>query len=266
MLDILNSVLQARDGIQIHGGEPAWSVRDSVTGALLAAILDEVDYPMLLVAEGLEVLHANRTAMTELDHDHPLQLVGRRLRVQDGHDATALQDSVDAALRRGLRRLMIVGQRVGEPAWLAVVPLQRTGPADALPSSQRAALLVLGKRRVCQALSMQSFARSHGLTSTETAVLEALCEGTAPEEIARRHGVHLCTVRTQINAVRAKTGAASMRDLVRQVAVLPPILGLFFGEGARAGSPDAATDAEAMPVHPSAPLSKAMIAAVPCAA
>ena len=33
------------------------------------------------------------------------------------------------------------------------------------------------------------------------------------------------TVRTQISSVRAKTGAASIRALVKQVAQLPPMVG-----------------------------------------
>ena len=32
-------------------------------------------------------------------------------------------------------------------------------------------------------------------------------------------------VRSQLSSIRAKTGANSLRELVRQVAVLPPLLG-----------------------------------------
>ena len=42
-------------------------------------------------------------------------------------------------------------------------------------------------------------------------------------------GVALSTVRTQINSIRAKTGAASIRALVRQVAVLPPLVSALRG-------------------------------------
>jgi ribosomal protein S19 len=41
--------------------------------------------------------------------------------------------------------------------------------------------------------------------------------------------VALSTIRSQLGAIRAKTGAASIRTLVRQVAVLPPLVGALRG-------------------------------------
>jgi DNA-binding CsgD family transcriptional regulator len=61
------------------------------------------------------------------------------------------------------------------------------------------------------------------LTSAETAVLQALCAGLDPMEIARHNGVAVCTVRSQIGSVRAKTGAASIRELLCRIAALPPM-------------------------------------------
>jgi DNA-binding CsgD family transcriptional regulator len=82
---------------------------------------------------------------------------------------------------------------------------------------------VLEKRQVCGQLSVQGFARCHGLTSAETAVLQALCDGLDPMEIARHNGVAVCTVRSQIGSVRAKTGAGSIRELLSRIAALPPL-------------------------------------------
>jgi DNA-binding CsgD family transcriptional regulator len=84
-------------------------------------------------------------------------------------------------------------------------------------------LLLMGKRTVCERLSVQWFARTHALTPTETRVLEALCEGDDPREVAARHAVGMATVRSQIRSIRLKTGAESIRELVRRVAVLPPM-------------------------------------------
>jgi len=53
--------------------------------------------------------------------------------------------------------------------------------------------------------------------------LAGLCEGLHPRELAQRHGVSLTTVRSQIGSLRAKTGAGSIRNLVRQVSLLPPM-------------------------------------------
>jgi DNA-binding CsgD family transcriptional regulator len=81
----------------------------------------------------------------------------------------------------------------------------------------------MGKRTVCERLTVQWFARAHALTPTETRVLEALCEGDQPREVAARHQVGMATVRSQIGSIRNKTGAESIRELVRRVAVLPPM-------------------------------------------
>lgn len=183
----------------------------------LALMLDEIDYGMVLLTEGSQVLHVNHTARADLDADHPLQLQGRELRARLAQDVAPLQDALQAA-QRGLRRLVTLGER-NRSLTMAVVPL------GALASgAPQATLLLLAKRRVCESLSVQWFARTHALTPAETRVLEALCQGLDPREVADRHGVGLATVRTQIGSIRAKTGSESIRDLVQRVAVLPPMV------------------------------------------
>jgi len=48
---------------------------------------------------------------------------------------------------------------------------------------------------------------------------------TKPNGIALEQGVKLSTVRTQIGAIRDKTGADSITELLRFVAALPPMVG-----------------------------------------
>jgi DNA-binding CsgD family transcriptional regulator len=189
----------------------------------LAATLDEIDYGMLLLHDGPHVLQVNHAARAELDGAHPLQLLGRELRARHSHDVVPLADALRGASQRGLRRLLTLGD--GEQrASVSVVPL----PAGDDTSSP-VTLLILGKRQVCELLTVQGFARSHGLTSAETRVLAALCQGTPPAEIAVQVGVAISTVRTQISTIRGKTGTESIRELVRQVAVLPPLMGVLRG-------------------------------------
>lgn len=183
----------------------------------LSLMLDEIDYGMVLLGESGQVLHVNHAARAELDGDHPLQLLGRELRARLAADSAPLDEALQAA-QRGLRRLITLGGR-GSSLTLAVVPLGAL--ANGAP---QATLLLLGKRRVCERLSVQWFARAHGLTPAETRVLEGLCSGLDPREVAGQHGVGLATVRTQIGSIRAKTGTESIRDLVQRVAVLPPMV------------------------------------------
>ena len=181
-------------------------------------MLDEVDYGMLLLNDRLDVLHVNHVARAELDAQHPLQLRAGVLLTTRPADATTLHDALQGAAQRGLRRLISVGEGT-QSVGVAVVPL-----AGARPEQGAAMLVVLGKREVCGELAVQWFARNHALTHAETRVLAALCAGCGPGEIAGSQGVSLHTVRTQIGSVRAKTGAASIRELLRQVAMLPPLV------------------------------------------
>ncbi|MDO9092431.1 MAG: helix-turn-helix transcriptional regulator [Rubrivivax sp.] len=209
--------------------------RAAALGACLHSMLDEIDYGMLLVSADAQVLHLNHAARLELDGEHPLQMLGRALRAQRPQDVAPLYDAL-AAAQRGLRRLLMLGS--GEQRLcVSVVPLPgmlsggnglRQDDAEAL------VLLVLGKRQVCAQLSVQGFARSLHLTPAETRVLEQLCAGVRPTHIAQTQQVAVSTVRTQIGSIRSKTGASSISALVRQVAVLPPLVGALRGGAALA--------------------------------
>ena len=182
-------------------------------------MLDEIDYGVLLLDSSAQVLHINHAARSELDARHPLQLLGRQLRARDTADMAQLHDALQAATLRGLRRLLMLGQDAHRVA-VSVVPLRTGGPGG-----QTATQLSLGKRQMCGGLGVQWFARSHGLTLAETRVLEALSEGLHPNDIATRFGVGISTIRSQIGSIRLKTRSDSIGALVRQVAVLPPLVG-----------------------------------------
>ena len=212
-------------------------VRTNQMQSWFAAMLDQIDYPMLLVTATAQVLHANQVACGELDATHPLQLLGDELRVSEPSDLLPLREALQAAEQRGLRRLLQLGRSSGQAVSVAVVPM----PALEGQAS-RAVLLVLGKREVCEALSAEWFARVHGLTMAETQVLKCLCAGFTPGEIKAQQGVAISTVRSQISAIRAKTGAQSIRALVRQVAVLPPLVNALRGLGRAAAAPRTLND------------------------
>jgi len=186
----------------------------------LTRMLDEIDYGMLMVNAEAHVMYANHAARHELDGQHPLRMLGQTLVSHRGEDVAPLCEAL-ASAQRGLRKLLTLGsgeQRVS----ISVVPL----PGDINErGGGRATLLVLGKRQMCAPLSVQGFARSMQLTPAETRVLDMLCNGVRPTEVATRQGVALSTVRTQIGSIRSKTGAASIRELVRQVGLLPPLVG-----------------------------------------
>jgi len=187
--------------------------------AWLAATLDEVDFGMLLLTDTDHVVHANHAARIELDGEHPLQLFGQVLRARHSHDVPALHGALHNAAHRALRKLVTLGEGARRVS-VSVVPI-----GDAQHPGDGATLLMMSKRKTCESLAVQGYARSHGLTGAETRVLMLLCQGLPPACVASDLGVGIATVRTQIGSIRAKTGATSIRELVRQVAVLPPLVG-----------------------------------------
>ena len=234
MLDRLQPA-PARDGAPTPSG-PAYAGperrRDATPAARwLTLMLEEVGHGMLLLSDDAYVLHANHRARVELDPAHPLRLHGRQLRARDGRDEHQLSQALQAAAR-GLRRMLVVGAGERRTS-VAVVPLD---PID----GQVLTLVSLGKRQLSDQLTLQCFARSHGLTAAEMRVLEALCAGVDPNGIAVLHAVGIATVRTQISSVRHKTGAADITALMRLVAQLPPMVPALRGAF---GGADGANDA-----------------------
>ncbi len=204
----------------------------------MAQMLDALDHAMLLVDAGGRVEQLNKAARHELDDSHPLQLDGDQLSTRFAHDAVPLRTALANAAQRGLRRLLQLGEGRKRVS-VAVVPLPPVNDDDG-----HGVALLLGRRQVCEELTVDWFARSHGLTFTETTVIKGLCADLTPQQIAERQGVGLATIRTQIGSIRLKTGAGSIRALLRQVALLPPLVSALHGNCAAlaAGSADSRVD------------------------
>lgn len=191
-------------------------------GSCFAEVLDELDYGILVLVDGgCHIASVNHAAEVELDDDdHPLLLTRARLETRLACDRVPLRDAVHAACWRGCRRLLMVGKGPHR-ASVSIVPLR------AVQANPSAVLVILGKRVVCETLSMAGFCHAHGLTLAENRVLSELCAGTPPKETARRLGVSITTVRTQIQSMRMKTGAPSIGALLARVATLPPLRGVL---------------------------------------
>lgn len=184
--------------------------------ALLACLLDEIDHGMLLVSLDGQLRYANRPALKELQGGTPLGLAQGKLTFRDASDEVVLRSAFEDA-RRARRRIIVLG-RNGNAVSLAVLPLKGVGG-----EGQTMVLLTFGKRRTCESLKIALFAQTLKVTGAEAKVLQALCGGAKPEAVAAELGVAVSTVRTHISSLRAKTQTANIRELVAQVAALPPV-------------------------------------------
>ena len=184
---------------------------------LLLRVLDEIDYGLVLVDPSARVRFANHVALRECGVGLTIRLRNGIVSMNHESDQSAMLKALCAA-GRGARSLLQLHSTV-DTQMVAVVPLDE--------AAGRSALLVFGKVQPCEPLSIDFFARAHHLSNAENTVLRALCGGSCPDEIARQLGVAISTVRTQISSIRAKTGTRSIRELIRRVTSLPPIVPLL---------------------------------------
>ncbi|MEO3715485.1 helix-turn-helix transcriptional regulator [Roseateles flavus] len=182
----------------------------------LNLVLEELDYGVLLVSGSGQLLYTNHAARRTLDARFPLQVQGGQLRTRLDTDNGPLFEALGKAETEGRRCLLRLGEG-SERTNVVVVPLNRN-------VEQAAVLLVLERLQLCADLAAQWFALRYGLTPTETEVLKLLSEGARPNKVAEEQGVAISTVRTQIQSIRAKSGAQSIGELLRQLAVLPPLM------------------------------------------
>jgi DNA-binding CsgD family transcriptional regulator len=189
-------------------------------GRWLALMLEEMAHGVLLVtADGL-LCHANQPARDELAAAGTLVLLHGRVGPARADELARLQVALQEAAA-GRRRLFSLGGG-DRPLTVAAVPLPPARPGD-----DPLVLLVLGRRTHVEALTIDFYARTQGLTGAEANVLRGLCRGLRPKEVARDCGVAVSTVRTQISSIRQKTHSQSIRALLERVAALPPITSLI---------------------------------------
>lgn len=193
-------------------------------GSGLALLMDELAYGVIVANLDGKLLHANHAARHEISRLRVLGIQHNLLQTCSFEDGRALQDAL-IKVADGKRSLISFHGSDGASLTLAVLPLRgETGP-----SPTRAALL-FARASVCESLMLCFFARNHGLTSAEEQVLNVLCQGFSAPEAARQLKVAVSTVRSHVRSLCAKTGSSGVRELVNQVAVLPPVAPLLMQE------------------------------------
>lgn len=192
-----------------------------VDASLLEAVLDHVDYGLILADETGRVMHVNRPGERRCDALDWACLPGAPVAPRCEATRAALRAALVRAAR-GCRSLVALPDGTNaHGAAAAVVPIGAPGRPGSM------VLILLPRAGLCEPMSVQSYARVSRLTPAEAEVLAALCEGLRPARIADALGVSVSTVRTQIKSVRAKTGAPDIATLVTRLATLPPMMPLL---------------------------------------
>ncbi|OGA95699.1 MAG: LuxR family transcriptional regulator [Burkholderiales bacterium RIFCSPHIGHO2_12_FULL_61_11] len=183
---------------------------------LLALLVDELAYGVLVIGAQGQIYHANRAASRELQLGDLLTNRLGDLEISSPADDQAFQAALGEALvgKRSLIQLSANDRSIA----MAVIPLKRQGGV----LDDRVALF-LSRAGVCESGMLAGFSRQYGLTPTEQHVLVYLCRCLSTPEIAVQMKVAVSTVRTHVRSLCAKTNSYGVRELIRQVAILPPI-------------------------------------------
>lgn len=183
----------------------------------LAALMDELAHGVVLATGDGRLLHANQAARQEL-------VRASAICVWQGGLVQACRPELDRELQcamgraaAGRRSLVHLQALEGPGISVAVLPVKPVAG-----EAPRCAL-VFSRVEVCDALMLGFFARRHGITPAEQQVLAILCEGHSAPQVAAQLNIAVSTVRSHVRSLCAKTRTSGVRELVRRVAVLPPV-------------------------------------------
>ncbi|QCB45788.1 LuxR C-terminal-related transcriptional regulator [Hydrogenophaga sp. PAMC20947] len=189
----------------------------SLEASLLLRMMDEVDHGMLVIDADGVLRHANHLARFEMAQSRFIMSHGQLLLGATTGYSQKIEHATKQALK-GQRQLVSL-QADDRELSLAFVPL-----SHALESDAPTVLVLLSRQNACENLAVRMYARANHLSPSEEAVLIALCKGCTIPEIAHEHRVAPSTVRTQIKALRTKTGCSSIRMIMLRVNSLPPVM------------------------------------------
>lgn len=187
--------------------------------ALLMRVMDEIDYGVLVIDAQGRLRHANHLARHELGSQRLVMSQGGMLLGVNTELSEQIQQALELSLRGQRRLLLLKNEAKTQHLSMAFVPL--THP---LESDAPTVLVLLQRQNACENVSVRMFARAQNLSPSEEVVMMALCRGLSIPEIAQENGVAQSTVRSQIKALREKTGSASIRHLLQRINSLPPMV------------------------------------------
>lgn len=189
--------------------------------AWMALAMDRLAQGVALVDESSTLHYANAAAHAALRHAG-WDSGDKRLQCPAAADRPTWHGALADVCRRERHRLLEL-RVAGEhgTVFVSMSPVALDGHTLAVTTFEREDL--------CGPLELQMFSSRHGLTSAENQVLQRLCRGDRPADIARQHGVARSTVLTQVAAIRSKTRRHSVQALLHQLSRLPAVRPAYVG-------------------------------------
>ncbi len=219
------------------GQRPALALPQE-SGELLAHALDELACGVIIVDGRGHVQHCNLAGQMILQQGKLLKNEPSLLQAALAADAPALADALLKA-QQGKRSMLNLGEHA--QSTVAVVPLDRQEryassstpaseasynlPAEAVKAKPNARIaMIFSRTGMCETLMMSFFSRAYQLTRSEEQVLSLICVGHTAPEMAKQLRVGEATVRTHIRSICQKTHSHGIREVVKRLALLPPLM------------------------------------------
>jgi DNA-binding CsgD family transcriptional regulator len=183
--------------------------------ALLAALIDALPLPSVIVDATARLFQANAAARQLLTADSGLEVTGGRVWVGAAHRFA------DAAWLRAETGL--AGGDPGQPLTLRTASATAAGVAyiDARPCGDDYWLLTLYAAVPRRPLSRKALQHLLRLSPAEAALVQVLFAGLKPPEAATRLGIGRETAKTQLRSIFHKCGVESQAQLLQLVAAGP---------------------------------------------
>ncbi len=205
------------------------------TSQLLSATLDEIACGVIVVDTHGRVEHCNLAGQVILQRGQLVKEEAQMLQAGRPTDNDQLLEALEKA-KHGKRSMLTLGANA--MSTVAVVPLDRQDRYAAETSISEAATptnaatnaaspriaLIFSRTGMCETLMMSFFSRAYQLTRSEEQILSLICVGHTAPEMAKQLHVGEATVRTHIRSICHKTHSHGIREVVKRLALLPPLM------------------------------------------
>ncbi len=196
--------------------------------AVYEGVMDQITTGMLLLDKSGQVLKINRAAQELLENETSLRVIDGQLEVENKEVCKELRDLIHNASQMQEHRkptvtaaLRIENDDNSSPISLLIRPLpQVTQIAEGHP----ALTIFITKPEETHDIPPEIVQKFFGLTKTESIVTSLIAQGISVEEIAKRQGTSVFTVRTHVRSIFKKTGVSKQTELVRRVLETVPSL------------------------------------------
>lgn len=194
--------------------EPTLALSSRTALHMLHACLDLLDHGVVVVDAHLQVQHCNAPARRVLAQQAPLRLDSGFLMGATKALTQLLLSKAKEAVAGTHTLVVLAHQAAG--ITLTFAPLRT-------PDGAPQVMVSMPRCPMAQDLVIALYAKATGLTAAEASLLHAVVEGQTGSDIAHARNVSPETVRSQLRAVRDKTGCHTLRAVVKKVSELPPL-------------------------------------------